>query len=109
MRDLRKCSNISQDFNEAKHAKDAVSFFVYTIIWENNVENISIDNVKTKEKLVIKTKAADDDRWKIMLMIARYPLNAAKSWIEANEKEIAEWDGRKLDRKISVVMTQNSS
>jgi hypothetical protein len=48
---------------------------------------------------VIKT-TADDDGWK-KLMIARYSLKAANKWIEANEKEIAEWDPEKLHRKIA--------
>jgi ABC-type proline/glycine betaine transport system substrate-binding protein len=36
------------------------------------------------------------------LLISRYPLDAAKSWIEANEKEIDEWNPKKLDRKITM-------
>jgi hypothetical protein len=36
-----------------------------------------------------------------MMLISRYPLNADKSWIEANEKEINQcrW---KIDRKITI-------
>jgi hypothetical protein len=35
-------------------------------------------------------------------MISRYPLNAAKSWIEVNEKEIAEWNTEEIGRKITL-------
>jgi hypothetical protein len=34
------------------------------------------------------------------LLIARYPLNAANNWIEANEKEMTEWNRENLERKI---------
>jgi hypothetical protein len=93
---LRKYSNIYQDFNEANHA---ISFFIHAIIFQNNnIEDNSFENVKTNEKLVIKiANHGDEER---MLMIWRYPLKATKNWIEANEKEITEWDSQKLDRKI---------
>jgi hypothetical protein len=87
-----------QDFEMANHA---VSFFILTGSYPDDIfEDISIDNVKTNEKLVIKN--IDDDEWSSTskLLVSRYPLNAAKSWIEANEKEIAEWNGEELDRKI---------
>jgi ABC-type proline/glycine betaine transport system substrate-binding protein len=61
-----------------------------------DVENISFENVKTNEKLVLKKMDYGDQN----LLIARYPLNAAQSWIESNENEICEWDNAKLDRKI---------
>jgi hypothetical protein len=48
-------------------------------------------------------KTSYDDEW----VIGRYPRNAPKNWIEANEKEIAEWDTGKLDRKISVMSVRN--
>jgi hypothetical protein len=58
--------------------------------------------MKTNQKLVIKTtKDKDDSRYK-MLLISRYSLNAAKGWIEANEKVILEWDNEKLHRKINL-------
>jgi hypothetical protein len=95
-------------------ANHAISFFIHIRIipQNNNVEDISFEDVKTDEKLVIKTKAEADynGEWKT-LMVSRYPLKATKNWIEANEKEIAEWTewtGRKLDRKISVIITQTS-
>jgi hypothetical protein len=91
--------NIFQDFQEATHP---VSFFISAIIRRNNIEDISIDNVKTNEKLVIETKGADADGFgqKFTLMVGRYPVKATKNWIEANEKEIDEWDGEKLNRKM---------
>jgi hypothetical protein len=78
-------------------ANDPASFIIYTKL-ENYcvVEEISLKNVKTNEKLVI--KKMDDDK----MLISRYPLNAVKSWIEAYEKEIIEWDGRKLNRQINM-------
>jgi hypothetical protein len=80
-------------------ANHAASFFIYTSVnRKHNVQDISIDNVKTNEKLVIQTKS--NPNWK-KLMIWRYPLNADKSWIEANEKAINQcrW---KIDRKINI-------
>jgi hypothetical protein len=77
-------------------AKNPVSFFIcININRDDNFEGISFENVKTNEKLVIKTKVF----WWKLLLIMRYPLNAAKNWIEANEEEISEYN-RKLDRKI---------
>jgi hypothetical protein len=82
-------------------ANNPVSFFIYICIAENNQDiDISFENVKTNEKLVIKTKS--DGRWK-KLMISRYPLNAAKSWIEDNEKEITHWSIEELYRKINIL------
>jgi predicted methyltransferase len=94
-----RCSNIFQDFQEANHA---VSFFIYAIIRRNNnIEDISFEkNVKTNEKLVVK-KANHDAEWE-KLLIARYPLEAAKNRIRANVKEITEWDRETLDRTISL-------
>jgi hypothetical protein len=95
---MRKSSpNIFQDFNIATQA---VSFFIDNMIFEDDkFEDISFDNVKTNEKLVIKMKAGG--YWKRMkLLIARYPLNAANNWIEANEKEMTEWNRENLERKI---------
>jgi hypothetical protein len=84
-------------------ANDPVSYFIYTSIDEDdNVDDISFENIKTNEKLVFKKKEEDDDDDEWYLLISRYPLNAAKSWIEANEKEIYEWDRKKLNRKINM-------
>jgi hypothetical protein len=79
-------------------ANDPASFIIYTRLETDCVvEDISVENVKTNEKLVIKK---NDDNTE--MLISRYPLNAAKSWIEANEKEIFEWNREKLDRKINM-------
>jgi hypothetical protein len=59
-----------------------------------------MDNVKTNEKLVIKIPILGDGDEEGMIMIWRYPVKAAKNWIEANEKEITQWDSEKLDRKM---------
>jgi hypothetical protein len=58
--------------------------------------------VKTNEKLVIKTRIYDNGWMLRKLLISRYPLNATKSWIEANEKEISEWNRWELNRKIII-------
>jgi hypothetical protein len=84
-------------------ANNPVSFFIYTRVeqTDDTIEDISLEN-EAMEKLVIKTKrdADDDDDWN--LLISRYPLDAAKSWIEATEKEILEWDPEKLNRKMTI-------
>jgi hypothetical protein len=81
-------------------ANNPVSFFIYIGMGDNDVQDISFENVKTQEKLVVKT-IMHDLKWK-MLLISRYPLNAAKKWIEANEKEIYEWNPEKLNRRINM-------
>jgi hypothetical protein len=98
---LRKCSNNFQDFNEAKYA---VSFFINASIPDDygNVVDISFDNINTNEKLVIKKVNTGDEELG-MLLIWRYPLKAAKKWIDANEKEImADWNNEELNRKITL-------
>jgi hypothetical protein len=85
-------------------ANHSVSFFVRIRVKIHDNDNvqpdyISFDNAKTNEKMVIKTKM--DGQWK-KLFISRYPLNAAKNWIETNENEIAEWHTSQLNRKIYV-------
>jgi hypothetical protein len=96
-----------QDFQQAKHANHAVSFFINAIIRrDNNEEADSFDNLQTNEKLVIKKANYDahyrHDEWKTLL-IGRYPLKAAKKWIEANDNELIQFDDnkeKKIDRKI---------
>jgi hypothetical protein len=77
-------------------ANNPVSFIIYIRLNYFVFEDISKKNVKTNEKLVI--KKIDDDK----MLISRYPLNAAKSWIEAYEREIIEWDYKKLNRIINI-------
>jgi hypothetical protein len=87
-----------QDF---EMANNPVSFFIYINRRGGNFEDISIDNVKN-EKLVIKTESAEQIWMRQHVRISRYPLNAAKSWVEANEKKTFELglDHVILDRKI---------
>jgi hypothetical protein len=83
-------------------ANDPVSFFIYTRIYVySDVESISLENAKTNEKLVIKKMEGYYDV-DFNVLISRYSLDADKSWIEANEKEIIEWNDRELDRKINM-------
>jgi hypothetical protein len=85
-------------------ANHSVSFFIRTRITDNDKvqpDYISFNNIKTNEKLVIKTKCDPHCHWSKILLISRHPLNAAKSWIEANESE---WNTSKLNRKIYVNM-----
>jgi hypothetical protein len=78
-------------------ANNPASFFIYFPILPNDaIEDIAFENMKTMEKLVLKKMDNGDEK----LLIARYPLNAAKSWIEANENEIYKLDNAKLERKI---------
>jgi hypothetical protein len=35
-------------------------------------------------------------------LISRYPLNASKQWIEANEKEALDWDFDDQNRRFCV-------
>jgi hypothetical protein len=68
-----------------------------------------MENGETKEKLVIK-KVALSDKQKLALhphqlkqkvaLISRYPLNAGKIWIEANEREALDWNIDEQNRAI---------
>jgi hypothetical protein len=85
-------------------AKHAVSFFIYVTDLQHNVEDISVENDKTKEKLVI--KQTQDQVWGDLeektLVISRYPVNVAKNWIVANQEEITWWHGDSLNRHITL-------
>jgi hypothetical protein len=72
---------IFQDFLEANHP---VSFYIRLILPENFQQQISLENNKTNEKLVVKVKAG-------RLLISRHSSKAAKHKIEEEEKEISEW------------------
>jgi hypothetical protein len=80
-------------------ANHPASFFICTSTYPEDVEDISIDNDKTNEKLVIKIANHGNEE---KLLISRYPLKASKNWIEANENEITQWNGETLDRKITL-------
>jgi hypothetical protein len=67
-----------------------------------------MENGGTKEKLVVK-KLGLSDKQKLALhpqfkqkvaLISRYPLNAGKEWIGANEREALDWDFDEQNRKI---------
>jgi ABC-type proline/glycine betaine transport system substrate-binding protein len=60
-----------------------------------------LDNASTNERLTIKT-IRPPPMYRYMhnnvVQILRYPMDATKEWIEANEKEIKEW---KFDKETS--------
>jgi hypothetical protein len=58
------------------------------IEWQDS----STENGETKEKMVIK-KVGPTVRvyQQTMALISRYPLGADKRWIEANEREVLDW------------------
>jgi hypothetical protein len=67
---------------------------------------------ETKEKLVIK-KLELSDKQKLDLqhynnlapkvaLISRYPLEADKQWIEANEREALDWDFKEQNGRIEL-------
>jgi hypothetical protein len=71
-------------------------------------QDYCLDNGCTNERLVIKTAnappmvfgyAAGTDCKKVV-QISRYSMGATKEWIEANEKEIKEWNIAKQNRLI---------
>jgi hypothetical protein len=71
----------------------------------------NIENVESKEKLMIKNVTLSDKlkltlpQYQLkqkMALISRYPLNARKNWIAANEKEMLDWDFDEQNRKIHV-------
>jgi hypothetical protein len=75
-------SNICQDFASAEYP---ANFFIrwdfnWQIKWKGD---ISLENGRTNEKLVIKKM-----KWDIL--ICRYPMEASKDWIEAHEKDVLE-------------------
>jgi hypothetical protein len=84
-----------QDF---KMANKPSCFLIHISYDQNkNLPHICLDNVETNEQLVIKVTKWLHGR---QMVISRYPSEAAKDWVEANEKEICDWDGRKIDRKF---------
>jgi hypothetical protein len=76
------------------NAKQAISFFVKYEICKSEdkkIQSHSLDNLLTKEKLVIKTDDSD-------VTISSHPSKAKKGWIEAEEKH---GDNKKKCRNIS--------
>jgi hypothetical protein len=69
--------------------------------------NICMQNEETREKLVIKTVEALQQDFEFraiqpqkLALISRYPLNAGKEWVEANEREALDWDYEEENRTI---------
>jgi hypothetical protein len=65
--------------------------------------NISLENDRTNEKLVIKKiqfnqQSTNGDG----LLISRYPMEANDKWIEENENEILDWDFSQQNRQINL-------
>jgi hypothetical protein len=89
-------------FQDFLMATNPVTFFIRINLSEHFQlqEDICLDNDKTNERLLIKTKVVnvpdfDDDNLKeVVLLISRSPLASTKKWILANEKEILNWDFR---------------
>jgi hypothetical protein len=79
---------IFQDFLEADHA---ASFYIRLILPENFKPEITLENNKTNEKLVVKVKAPARKYDAHRLLISRRSSKVAKNKIEEEEKEITEW------------------
>jgi hypothetical protein len=76
-----------------------VSFFVYVQIFRHESaerQDICLHNGQTNERLVIKTI----NRHSLVMLISRYSVGANQEWIEANEREIMEWDFHEQNRRI---------
>jgi hypothetical protein len=84
-----------QDFLEASNA---VSFFISLEVPKNFQLEISLENNKTNEKLLVKTQAGKYDSQR--LLISRHSSKAAKNKIEEEEKEITEWECYDGPRRI---------
>jgi hypothetical protein len=74
-----------------------------------------MENGKTEEKLMIKKMALSEKQQlqvqsqQKVALISRYPLNAGKQWIEANEQETLDWDFDEQNRKICLnFLTENA-
>jgi hypothetical protein len=103
-----KIQYFPQEFSKAKNP---ASFFIRLFVPENVElqQEICIQNGETMEKLVIKKMdacATADDPFKRseqkMVLISRYPSNAGKKWIVANESEALNWDFKLQNRRIEL-------
>jgi hypothetical protein len=89
-------------------ATDPVTFFIRINLPEDFQlqQAISLDNEKTKERLLTKTEVVNVPRIKqlkeVVLLISRYPIASTKKWIVANEKDALNWDFKTNDRIISL-------
>jgi hypothetical protein len=78
-------------------AINPVSFFIRILLPKafQQLEDICLDNEKTKERVLTKMEEAtmQEKKWQgVMLLISRYPLASTKKWIVANEKEVLNLD-----------------
>jgi hypothetical protein len=81
-----------------KRANKSSSFFIHIYYdQKKNLPSVCLNNAETNEQLVIKMI---DWAYGRQMMISRYPSEASKDWIEANEKELCEWDLWNVDRKF---------
>jgi hypothetical protein len=66
--------------------------------------DISLKNAKTHERLVIKKVAHNPIRVfnERLRLISRYPLGAAKQWVETNEEAVLDWKFWDQCRQISL-------
>jgi hypothetical protein len=86
-------------------ATDPATFFIRINLLEDFKlqEDICLDNGKTNERLLTKTKVITDpdfDEKEVLLLISRYPRTSTKKWIVTNEKEAFNWDIRTNARSI---------
>jgi hypothetical protein len=86
-------------------ATDLATFFIRIHLLEDFKlqEDICLDNGKTNERLLTKTKVITDpdfDEKEVLLLISRYPRASTNKWIVANEKEVFNWDIGTCGRSI---------
>jgi hypothetical protein len=88
-------NTVFQDFLKAT---DSVSYFIRINLPKafKPLEDICLDNDKTKERLLTKMK---EEKWEVVLLISRYPLASTKKWIVENEKEVSNWDLSTVSRR----------
>jgi hypothetical protein len=80
------------------------SFFIRIVVdKKDHSEDISMQNDKSKEKLVI--KSAHSNRIKVdeeetFLLISRHPLDITDEWVRQNEAKALRWDFDSQMRQI---------
>jgi hypothetical protein len=96
---------IFQDFLDSNKS---ISFFIRLTVPKNLQQpEISLDNKKTNEKLVIKAGAGKSEDQDKLLMISRYSSKTAKHKIEEDEKEILEWHNYRGPKRICLTQEWN--
>jgi hypothetical protein len=94
---------IFQDFVEANHA---VSFFIRVNVPVNFQQQISLNNDKTNEKLVVKAEVYEKGSDGNKLLISRHSSKAAKHKLEEDEKEVLEWEDYRGYKRICLMSMQ---